>query len=450
MRTRLFLSAAVTTLSLCLAPAYAQNAPHEKPGGEAKQGESVPRAAKPGESQGAAPRAHQQGERATERERERNEAREAQKPGEPGQKAEGQKADKADKAERHSGTKKGERHGAADDARSPTEQGAQRGPDTRQDTTPGKGKQGARGPGEQERTGEAQPRAEDRSGAAGLDRDQRGRDQRAGTPERRGENDMGADQRTRGAFDRNQPDASRPGGREAAGGVGRDERGQRMRVGAREQGQIRQIIEQRGGRRLSPNAFDLRVGVIAPPNVPFLPLPPDVVAIAPQFQGFNYAMVGDDIAIIDPSSREVVSVLNEGGPPPATYGYEEHEGYRGGGYEGRERLGAGPREERGERGAMRRDRRGESYGYAPRVRLDNRQERALYRGLIGEARENLRQVCVRVGERVPESVDIEPVPRAISAETPDVERFDYFVLNDQVVLVDPDSRIVVDIIPAPR
>jgi hypothetical protein len=42
------------------------------------------------------------------------------------------------------------------------------------------------------------------------------------------------------------------------------------------------------------------------------------------------------------------------------------------------------------------------------------------------------------------------VPRRIDAEAPDVERFDYFVLNDQVVLVDPDSRRVVDIIEAPR
>jgi hypothetical protein len=57
---------------------------------------------------------------------------------------------------------------------------------------------------------------------------------------------------------------------------------------------------------------------------------------------------------------------------------------------------------------------------------------------------------VRVGERVPQSVDIEPVPRSIAAEAPDAERYDYFVLNDQVVLVDPDTRIVVDIIEEPK
>ena len=35
-------------------------------------------------------------------------------------------------------------------------------------------------------------------------------------------------------------------------------------------------------------------------------------------------------------------------------------------------------------------------------------------------------------------------------DAPDVERFEYFVLNDQVVLVDPDTRIVVDMIKEPR
>jgi Protein of unknown function (DUF1236) len=430
MQTRLFLSAAVATLSLCLAPAHAQTAPREKSGSEARQNESTAHPARQNEP-GAATGGQRHGERA-ERNREPNEARDAQKPGE-----------KTEKAERHGGAKKGEKHGAADEPRSP-EQGApgapgagpQPGLDTNKDA--------------RERTGEARPGPDERRGAAGSETERRAGQspaesgERADARDRRGENEMGPDQRTRGAVDR-----SLPGGREAAGDLGRENRDQRMRVGAREQGQIRQIIERRGGRRLSPGAFDLRVGVIAPPNVAFEPLPPDVFALAPQFQGFNYAMVGDDIAIVDPSSREVVSVLNEGGPPAATYGYNEREEYRGGYREGGRRYGAG-RDEEGERGGVRRERRGEVYGYAPHARLDNRQERALYRGLIGEARENLRQVCVGVGERVPESVDIEPVPRVIAAETPDVERFDYFVLNDQVVLVDPDSRIVVDIIPAPR
>ena len=61
-------------------------------------------------------------------------------------------------------------------------------------------------------------------------------------------------------------------------------------------------------------------------------------------------MVGDDIAIIDPSSREVVSVLNEGGPP-AAYGYNEREEFRGGygdrGERGRRYRAGRDEEERG-------------------------------------------------------------------------------------------------------
>jgi len=439
MQSRLFLSAAVATLSLCLAPAHAQNAARDKAGVETRQNESTAHPTRPHEPQAATPGHHKTGER-VERNRDQNDAREGPKTGEAGQKAQN--------TERHGGAKKGEKHGAAEERRAPGEQGAQgvQGPQAadRQPNAPD-ARQGA-GAGAQERMGATRP--DERTGAAGDENERRqgpntaGRDERAGAPEQRGENEMGPGQRERGALDRNQP-----GGRQA-GDMGRENRDQRMRVGVREQGRIRQIIEQRGGQRLSPGAFDLRVGVVAPPNVAFEPLPPDALAIAPQFQGYNYAMVGDDIAIIDPSSREVVSVLNEGGPP-AAYGYNEREEFRGGYRDGGRRYGPG-RDEEGERGTFRRERRGEAYGYAPRVRLDNRQERALYRGLIGEARENLRQVCVRVGERVPESVDIEPVPRAISAETPDVERFDYFVLNDQVVLVEPDSRVVVDIIPAPR
>jgi hypothetical protein len=69
---------------------------------------------------------------------------------------------------------------------------------------------------------------------------------------------------------------------------------------------------------------------------------------------------------------------------------------------------------------------------------------------MSEARDKIRQVCVRVGDRVPNFVELAPVPRTIAAETPDVERFEYFVLNDQVVLVDPETREVVDIIEEPR
>jgi hypothetical protein len=501
MRTRLFLSAAVATLSLCLSQGYAQ---------QAGRGPSGDDAAKPGEStrmQNEKGATEQRGERRDERAQEQKRERGARETGDasdrPGAAAKDEdkraaakdeskrgaakdekKQDATKAEEKHGGAKKGEKHGATtreeqrgaanqDRDRAPTAQGGRE--MDRQDQT---GESGATPGG---RTGAATTDAErratqaeaDKAGRPGeraepgaADAERRGtqaeadRTGRAGQMERRGEMDQ---QRGRDGFDRQTGEATRGAGRrEAFEDAGRDRRGAgRFRLSQRENTRVRQILTQRNVQRISPDVFSPRIGAVLPPSVQFYPLPADVIGMIPRFRGFNYVMVGDDIAIIDPGTREVVTVLDEGGPGAAYgYGYGDDERY---GYDRRNGRSYGSAR-RDDYRASRRDadddddddrragprRRGEAYGYAPRVRLDDRQERALYRGVMSEARSNLRQVCVRVGERVPESVDLEPVPRNIAAQAPDAERFDYFVLNDQVVLVDPDTRIVADIIERPR
>ncbi len=510
MRTRLFLSAAVATLSLCLSQGYAQQAGRQPAGGEsAKQGEST-RMQKPDEKGGAEQRSERRDMRAQEQTREHGAQQQpAEKQERHGaaakdeeqraaakdeQKREATKAEDKNEAakgaERHGGAKKGEKHGAGtrdehrgamgEDRNHAAAQGAaknerqERAGETATERTGPNERTGAATTGNERRPSQAEGERAGRFGQAEhgqaergqaergqIERGQAGREQ----AERRGENlPAGAEQQRQGA-ERSMgsettrgAEATPRGGREAYGNAGREARGGRVQLSERQQNRVRSLLEQRGARSFTRNDFNVQIGAVAPPSVQFYPLPPDVVSMVPQFRGYDYVMVDNDIAIIDPGTREVVSVLGEGGPPAATYGYEEREGggYYGGpgGYErreGREGRGYGMarRGEEGYRGGGR-ERRGEAYGYAPRVRLDTRQERALYRGIISETRSNLRQVCVRVGDRVPESVDIEPVPRNIAAEAPDAERFDYFVLNDQVVLVDPDTRVVVDMIEQPR
>jgi hypothetical protein len=205
----------------------------------------------------------------------------------------------------------------------------------------------------------------------------------------------------------------------------------RTLLNAREHERVRRLVDRRKTRVVTRNQFNVTVGAVVPPTVRFYPLPRDVVSIVPQYRGHSFVRVEDEIVIVDPRTRRVVTVLGEEPPPAVASG------------EGR-REGAAPAYGGGRRG------RGDAYGYAPRVRLDARQERTLYRGVMSEAREKIRQVCVRVGDRVPNFVELAPVPRNIAAEAPDVERFEYFVLNDQVVLVDPQTREVVDIIDEPR
>ena len=39
------------------------------------------------------------------------------------------------------------------------------------------------------------------------------------------------------------------------------------------------------------------------------PLPPTVIEIVPQYRGYDYFLVGDQIVIVDPDTLEIVAVL---------------------------------------------------------------------------------------------------------------------------------------------
>ncbi len=52
-----------------------------------------------------------------------------------------------------------------------------------------------------------------------------------------------------------------------------------------------------------------------------------------------------------------------------------------------------------------------------------------------------------VGEKAPVDVQLAPAPSAVVAQVPMIERYRLFVArNDQVVLVDPSTRLVVDVL----
>ena len=56
--------------------------------------------------------------------------------------------------------------------------------------------------------------------------------------------------------------------------------------------------------------FSVSVGTRVPHDVEFHPLPADVVTIYPEWRGYDFILVRDEIVIIDPSSYEIVAVIN--------------------------------------------------------------------------------------------------------------------------------------------
>lgn len=53
----------------------------------------------------------------------------------------------------------------------------------------------------------------------------------------------------------------------------------------------------------------VRVGTRIPDSVRFYPLPPEVFVIYPEWRGYDYIMVGNEILVIDPRTHQIVAIL---------------------------------------------------------------------------------------------------------------------------------------------
>ena len=71
----------------------------------------------------------------------------------------------------------------------------------------------------------------------------------------------------------------------------------------------REVIESSAAPRVDNLNFTIRVGVAIPRTVRVVPVPPEIVAINPGWNGFLYFVSGDEVVVVDPNSYSVVGVL---------------------------------------------------------------------------------------------------------------------------------------------
>jgi Protein of unknown function (DUF1236) len=173
--------------------------------------------------------------------------------------------------------------------------------------------------------------------------------------------------------------------------------------------QRRQIIERLQRERMASNQninVRVNVGERLPEHVQPRPLPPDIVRIAPQYRDYEYTVVEDRIAIVDPRTREVVDVVD--------------------------------------------DQPGSAVGRTARVERDR--DRVV---LTREQRETLKQAARRTTTTVgstsssgPDSscLRLEPVPEDMARNNPELSSYRYLAIGDEVVLVDPRQQKVVQVI----
>ena len=240
-------------------------------------------------------------------------------------------------------------------------------------------------------------------------KDQKGQDDNARAP---GDRSKDGKQQTRDSDSKDRSrtvgerDGKDRGDRSAKGKAAegkRDDRGDRVQISQQKQASVRERLSKHAQRHRARNVnFDVRVGVNVPRSVTLYALPPEVVEIVPEYRSYRYVYVGDQILIIDPDDYVVVAVL--GGDSRAA-------GRRGGSFT----LAADDRvffRRHVERG--------------PSIRL----------GIGG----------ISIGMSLPDSVELRPVPGVIVERIPDLEGHRYFYYEDDIVVVEPDSRQVVYVI----
>ena len=87
-------------------------------------------------------------------------------------------------------------------------------------------------------------------------------------------------------------------------------RGASVQLSEDQRSQFKTIIGREHGRRLSGNAnFDVTVGTRIPRNVHVVVLPEEIVRIVPEYRGYEYFLVGDEIVIVDPDTLEIVAII---------------------------------------------------------------------------------------------------------------------------------------------
>jgi hypothetical protein len=99
------------------------------------------------------------------------------------------------------------------------------------------------------------------------------------------------------------------GRRNAEGASDRGRADATAKIDDRQRTRVSESVSRLNVRPLSDVKFSVSVGTTVPRDVRLERLPADVVEIVPQYRGYDFVVVRDEIVIVDPSSYRIVASL---------------------------------------------------------------------------------------------------------------------------------------------
>jgi hypothetical protein len=108
-----------------------------------------------------------------------------------------------------------------------------------------------------------------------------------------------------------QPKASQSTTTEQRSTTGQGSAAGSAKLSTEQRTKITTVFKQQKVERVEPSKLNISISVGArvPSTVKYHPIPQEVVVIYPEWRGYDYILVGDQIVVLDPRSHEIVAIL---------------------------------------------------------------------------------------------------------------------------------------------
>jgi Protein of unknown function (DUF1236) len=120
--------------------------------------------------------------------------------------------------------------------------------------------------------------------------------------------------RAEGRDDRNNGNANKAEGRDNAAGAREDRTVGQAGAGAKmtteQRTRVTTVIRDQHVSPVTSVNFSISVGTRVPREVGFHPLPTEIVTVYPDWRGYEFFLVRDQIVVVDPRSLEIIAVLD--------------------------------------------------------------------------------------------------------------------------------------------
>ena len=83
-----------------------------------------------------------------------------------------------------------------------------------------------------------------------------------------------------------------------------------LKLTAAQKQTIYSSISSQKQKETAPPTFHMAVGVAVPGSIELQPLPKTIVDLIPELKDYQYAMVANQVLLVDPKNKQVVEIIN--------------------------------------------------------------------------------------------------------------------------------------------